>query len=232
MASLNDVRCLVDSEPVGAGPTIDIIVGIERRVFLVHEQLLCSRSAFFQAALNKEWKEGQKRKVELPEEDCSDFSRYVHWLYSGKLAVKQSTGEPLYHVRVALYILGEKIIDSRFQDSVVNAIIATTRETVGPGNRVYPNMRNVRRIYKNTPEGSPARRLLVDMYAIKAHPLFFHGEKPQDDMCQFFFDLSCALMEKREVTDKIREQFSELERGSPCSYLKHGKDEACPSKTG
>ncbi|KAK3113516.1 hypothetical protein LTR53_009122 [Teratosphaeriaceae sp. CCFEE 6253] len=233
MASFNDVRCPVDNESVGAGQTIEVIIGVEGRVFHVHEKLLCSRSAFFGAALNKEWKEGQNRKVELLQESCADFSRYVHWLYSGKLAVKPSTpGQPLYDAMMALYVLGEKIIDPRFQDRVIDAIVASTRERNGTAGRLYPNMTHVTCIYKTTPEGSPARRLLVDMYAIKAGPTWFHDEKPEDIMCEFFFDLTCALMERREVTDKTRQPIAELDKGSPCSYHKHGKDETCPSKTG
>jgi len=66
---------------------VEVVVGTDKRTFYIHERLIRSQSAFFESALGKEWKEGQARKIELPDDDAHIFEAYARWLYSGKLAV-------------------------------------------------------------------------------------------------------------------------------------------------
>ena len=59
--------------PVGAEPFI--------KEFSVHESLICSRSKFFQKAMNGKWKESEDRQVILAEDEPSVFLTYLDILY-------------------------------------------------------------------------------------------------------------------------------------------------------
>ncbi|KAK5739077.1 hypothetical protein LTR17_005597 [Elasticomyces elasticus] len=233
MAVLVDSRSAKGSELIITGATIEVVVGPEKSIFYVHEKLLRARSAFFEAALNKEWKEGQDKKVELPEDDASTFGRYIHYLYSGKLAVTQegTTGNDLL---AWLYVLGEKLIDPAFQDRVIDAIIAGTREGVaddkGVFQRWYPVTEVVDTIYKATPKDSPARRLMVDMHVLKGKATWIETEQPECNNLEFLVDLAVAMFEKRVVSEQARPEHKLLDSGVPCAYHKHGKNEKCSGK--
>ncbi|KAK0250423.1 hypothetical protein LTS09_014427 [Friedmanniomyces endolithicus] len=189
MATFVDPRCAVTAEsphvsndPSAAGDTVEVVVGAEKRTFHVHETLLRSRSAFFEAALSKEWKEGQARKVELLDDDVRAFEGYSRWLYTGKLAVVKSDQRTDYELLAMLCGFGEKIIDHRFQNCVLDAIVAGTRINVpkatGGVHKEFPGQNTVDRVYKATPKGSPARRLVLDMYTLKGNENWIRpGEK-------------------------------------------------------
>jgi len=54
-------------------------------VFTIPKALLCSSSAYFRAALNGPFIEGQTQTIDLDDEDPSIFRTYVAWLYQGQL---------------------------------------------------------------------------------------------------------------------------------------------------
>lgn len=60
-----------------------VIVGETKKDFFVHETLITRSSSFFQAALSKNWKEGQTKTVELPGTKPEIFHIYLDWLYTG-----------------------------------------------------------------------------------------------------------------------------------------------------
>lgn len=64
---------------------MEIRVGPQNHSFSVHHALLSKTSEFFKAALKKEWTEGQKRVIDLPEDDSDTVYTYIQWLYCGKI---------------------------------------------------------------------------------------------------------------------------------------------------
>jgi hypothetical protein len=54
-------------------------------VFIVPKTLLCNSSAYFKAALNGPFIEGQTQTIDLDDEDPSIFRTYIAWLYQGQL---------------------------------------------------------------------------------------------------------------------------------------------------
>lgn len=68
---------------------VRVVVGPEERAFDIHKELVCSKSAFFAAALREgvyPFLEGRTGRVLLPEQEASVFGHFVHWLYTGKLS--------------------------------------------------------------------------------------------------------------------------------------------------
>ena len=62
------------------------------------------------------------------------------------------------------YVFGEKMMDQRYKRAVLETIAAVQRDAPD-----YPCADAFVIIYDGTPEGSPARRLLADMYAYGAY---------------------------------------------------------------
>ena len=198
-------------------------MGSKERIFYIHENILRSTSSFFQAALNQEWKEGQERTITLPDDNPKVFSGYAHWLYTGKLPCQRPEGR--VSVKLAkLYGLGEKLIDKIFQDRVLDTLITHTRK-----DDKYPTKKSAKIVYDSTLKGSPARKLMVDMYLMNANEDHI---KDEDDELHFDFliDLTRALLKERVVPVNHRKELKELDEGIPCSYHHHGKDEPCTTK--
>jgi hypothetical protein len=62
------------------------------------------------------------------------------------------------------YIFGEKILDQKYKHAVLSTIAGVQREAPD-----FPCAEAFAIVYDGTPEGSPARRLLADMYAYGAY---------------------------------------------------------------
>lgn len=54
-------------------------------MFTIPKALLCNSSAYFKAALNGPFIEGQTQTIDLDDEEPSIFRTYVAWLYQGQL---------------------------------------------------------------------------------------------------------------------------------------------------
>lgn len=117
---------------------------------------------FFDLALQEPWKEGQDRTIPLPDGDPTIFRLYAGWLYTGNIFSKSegSTTARDYDTLIGLYILGEKLLDRKSKDRVIDAMLATAEEANKAGGQIripdYP------RIYKSTPTTSPIHTLMVD----------------------------------------------------------------------
>lgn len=58
-----------------------LLVGPEEHRVVAHKSNLSLRSAFFKAALRKEWIEGQTRTVKLPDEQRDVVAQYLDYIY-------------------------------------------------------------------------------------------------------------------------------------------------------
>ncbi|KAK5733430.1 hypothetical protein LTR17_009675 [Elasticomyces elasticus] len=131
---------------------------------------------------------------------------------------------------VSLCALGEKLINPTFHDRVLDALVAGTQEyvvdTADAQSRWFPGKETVGNLYSSTPKGSPARRLMVDLYVIHGHAPWIDTENPEANSLEFLVDLTAAMFNNRVLTGARRE-CKELAAGTPCSYHKHPKDEKC-----
>ncbi|GIZ37637.1 hypothetical protein CKM354_000107900 [Cercospora kikuchii] len=163
--------------------TITVGQGPESEKFLVHDFLLKENSKFFEAALNRQWIEGQEKKVNLPDDDPLIFSIYADWLFTGKIASKpEQLEQPEYEVnwpdvseeqiiQAELYVLGEKLMDDAFCDCILRALVEVGKMKAWIGHEGYMPCRTaIRIIYNGTTHDSPMRKFLVDMYG-------YHGGK-------------------------------------------------------
>lgn len=66
-------------------PIITVYIGPEKKQFCVHKELICTKSTFFDKALNGSFVEAKSRTVRLEHISALLFSIFVSWLYSGQL---------------------------------------------------------------------------------------------------------------------------------------------------
>ncbi|KAK4619511.1 hypothetical protein CLAFUW4_11456 [Fulvia fulva] len=181
---------------VGSAPTKD---------FTVHEAILREHSHFFRSALDKRWREGRSRIVELPDDDAEVVSAYVDWLYFRKIASKPISPPELpmddgeYQLLAQLYVFGDKVQADAFCDSVLDAMAQKTDDVATDGTRTFPSHSAIMALYNGTPMGSPGRRFVVDMYAEYGAQSWIPSES-EFNHAEFLTDLVRALLDKRQTS--------------------------------
>lgn len=165
---------------------VTLVVGPEKAKLIVHDHWLIKSSEFFRAALKKEWREGQTRIIKLEEEHVQEVAQYLDYLYEGELPtqktvlIEQIAAEDWdeYNVLCNLYTLGERLVDIPMRNAII-------RETVrlmsladdDNGHSWFPSWTTAAWLYENTTEGSPMRRLLVDMFVVSGLPEWLDNEE-------------------------------------------------------
>ena len=204
-------------------------VGADKKCFFVHPSILSQSSEFFAAALKKEWREGQNRSIQLAEYEKEIFELYLRWLYSGKIFVKNSGEDSGYPTLAKLYVLGEKIMDSEFQDRVIDAMIAASLEKDEEGWTYHPDSHPALIIYEGTSEGSPARGLIINEFVAFGRDKWITKEA----QCglelneEFVRDLITALLDRRVLPANEKAEYKSFKNSPGCKYHKHGKDQPC-----
>lgn len=237
----------------------------------MHKTLLCEASDFFASALKEEWKEGQKHRVPLPDDEASVVDLYLQWLYTRSIVIrerslqeeregkdekegreevkdekeeseereKKEQGQEAegekgdkaerknrheFNVLIGAFIFGEKVQDGDFRDAVIDALIHTAGSPDEKGTYWYPTGRTVDRAYTGTPEGSPIRRLLVDMHAFHGRRHWLDGQRNVD----FLADLAGYLLRDRSEHSQTLD--STTPDVSGCQYHHHrGEKSVCYS---
>lgn len=156
-----------------ASPALVVVaVGLPPTNFSVHEQLICEALKYFTAALKKEWwRPNKSHLVELRDEHLRTFNTYLNWLYTKKIATGYNAGENAkahskWFLLVDAYILGDKLRDADFKDALTDAMVVTDlSNSPYEGFRWGATQMDRARLYENTVENAPARKLLAHLYA-------------------------------------------------------------------
>jgi hypothetical protein len=149
--------------------------------FIAHESFLTSRSEFFRRAMNGNWTEAESRVVVLSEDEPAIFAIYLNLVYTGQLVTMRKTEEELasserqvfinqltseYRDIFRVYVLAEKLQDKGAKNAALAAAVSVTGLRNSVNNWLVPTAEIVNLVYKGTPEGSPGRRLVIDMYGM------------------------------------------------------------------
>jgi hypothetical protein len=183
-----------------------------RESFLVHKDLIVSRSKFFAKALNGPWREAEDKVVNLPEDDAETFALYLSLLYFGAMfipgpeAKAQGTEDPRAKSRrVAeqeyislskLYVLCDKVQDITGVRIVTDAFVKATQKKRADGRCHFPGEDPINITYDNTPDGCPLRSLLVDLYVFHAEAKWL-GDCGDDLPKDFLFDIAMGMVTSR-----------------------------------
>ncbi|TKA56516.1 hypothetical protein B0A55_13013 [Friedmanniomyces simplex] len=209
--------------------SVTVLVGEDGHSFSVHEGLLCENSPFFTSAMKKEWAEGQKREIPLPDDKPEVFNLYAEWKYTGKLLSRLSPSDSGSNggeltLLIDAYVFGEKVQDRDFQDATLDALIMSTNTQDQEGKKWFPSGAVVRRAYRGTLAGSPIRRLLVDMHNHNGGENWIKEENDEE----FLVDLVREMYASR-----ARPQQADPTRANvnSCSYHHHTEDRLCYDHT-
>lgn len=215
-------------------------MGKEEEEYRAHETLLSEGSGFFASAAKEEWKEGQEHRITLPDDTPSVVDLYVQWIYSGRVLSRKAGAEEEgndsiergngheFDLLVGGFVFGEKVRDGDFKDAVIDALIHTVATPDDNGSCWYPMKKWVTQAYAGTPEGSPIRKLLVDMFMFNGQEDWLEGE----DNVDFLVDLGRRLLADREAVQRKRQHTQDPTKPgvSSCQYHHHDQGDACYSE--
>jgi len=145
---------------------ITVVVGTHGVSFPVHESLICLSSEFFRNARKPEWSAGKPQVVDLIDEVPVVFEVYLHWLYFKTLPTVGIYNDhkcPEFESLARCYVLGEMLIDKKFKNAIVDALTDILEEM--KDEMIIPGSFEINIIYAGTTEGSPGRKLMVDIWA-------------------------------------------------------------------
>ena len=183
--------------------------------------LFYAKTLVLSAALKEQWAEGQEREVKLPEEELETVTTYFQWLYGDTVATKVANEDKqdAYVYLAKLYGLGERLLDSKFQNRIVDAFLVNSRELMN-GERYSPIGKAVNIIYENTPKSSPARQLMVEYWYCQGGSKWVEESKVQLHH-EFMEDMLSVLLSGRERPAVGGARYNALREGVPDAYYKH-----------
>jgi hypothetical protein len=142
------------------------------------------------------WKESGEQTFELPEDDPQTFALYSHWLYCGKFPViyEGNNRYKEYYDLVNAYVLGDKLLDVKFQNSAIDAIVEkSSAPDPHDGKRYHPFRASlISHAYSRTTESATIRKLFVDMYVDAAEAGWLKRELPKE----FLYSVVECFMKK------------------------------------
>lgn len=200
------------------GEVVVFLVGTkEPKKYTVHEDLVKPSSEFVRLALRGDWQEASTRVIPLPDDEPAVFSVYLHWLYNGLLHTSRqglmtwSESDAEYEMLVKAYILGEKIIDVTFKNSVIDAILEKVAKNTF-------NKRLTSLVFDNTPSGSALRRLWMDVYYYAGAAEWLEPTLAGDTIsAEFMIEFSRYQMQKRTSPSSS----DKLDLSLGCTYHEH-----------
>ena len=123
------------------------------------------------------------------------------------------------HVYLArLYTVGERLMDSEFQNRIIDAIIATSRDLVDAW-RYNPIGEAVNVMYEGTTEGCTGRRLMVDIWCDREKAHWVEEGKVKLNG-EFVRDTMVALLDGRQGLEGHEARCKSLFESVPFEYYK------------
>lgn len=147
-----------NSEP---HPTfVILLVGPEESPFGIQKNFLCSRSEFYDKHFSNANQDAKlEHIVKLPETTKEIFGLAQHYLYTDRV-ISDESNVPSYEALVGLWKLGDKLGIEGLCDKALNAMIDCRRIT-----ETIPATPLLIQVWKDTPEGSSIRKLLLSWTA-------------------------------------------------------------------
>ncbi|CAI6089987.1 unnamed protein product [Clonostachys chloroleuca] len=136
-----------------------ILVGSDELPFGIQKDFLCSRSVFFRDYFEKQSQDTVEHIVKLPEATSEIFGLIQQYLYTGQVIADVSK-TPSYESLVGLWKLAHKLEVDGLCEKTLDAMIECRRIT----GRI-PSTPLLIQVWKDTPEGSSIRTLLLSWAA-------------------------------------------------------------------
>lgn len=119
-------------------PVATLSVGPKPVQFHAHEDTLCTLP-FFQAALQGLFKEASEKAISMPEDDPSNVSALIEFLYTGNytytydptsITLSEGSTTPVGDLAEGLYHLGVYVVASKYDSSVLSEMAVKNFQAV------------------------------------------------------------------------------------------------------
>ena len=151
---------------------VTVVVGEDEKRVLVHKNLLCGTSSFFQTSCNGQWSESKDKTVKLREADPESFAIYANWLYTGQLDVLHDDAGCIAPFQIACkatnlltdgWFLGDFLGDQVYCNAVTDTLVDLASKY-----SFNLSLGHVKDNWSLLPKHCGLRRLMVDMQVISA----------------------------------------------------------------
>lgn len=142
--------------------TFIVVVGTKKKEFTLYTSIATRSSKFFQAAMSRDWKECQEKRVTLAEVEVNVFQGYLQWLNTGDITFA-GLGDASATTFAKFYILGDFLDDVSFRNAVLDDLM---EEACAP--HLVPPARTITLVWEQTPAECPLRKLILEIYATRS----------------------------------------------------------------
>ncbi|KAK5717563.1 hypothetical protein LTR17_016006 [Elasticomyces elasticus] len=218
---------MADTEPPAKQRKYDftehlrVLVGEAKQEFMVHKDLITTRSPFFKAAAAARWNSDPAKDIELPDDKPAVFASYLQCLYMGPV---------LTEVRslVDLYVLADKLGDLTSMNAAVDCIVQFYEN-----HKCVPANWATKYIFRSTVAGSQLRQLVTDYWV---HGIAYDdfqdsikvlAEDGETEVCAALLSEFVRVLAEKPQS-KVWEAFDQQVSKRPkCQYHQHDED-MCP----
>ncbi|OAK95111.1 hypothetical protein IQ06DRAFT_232464 [Phaeosphaeriaceae sp. SRC1lsM3a] len=141
------------------------------------------------------------------------FHCYYEWSYSRHIPLSTLKSSPNnieagwdMDALINAYSLGTRIQDNTFSKAVLQALCEVCQDEDR-----YPGGGSIALAYASTTDGSPLRKLLVDIYVLRAETSWFERDDEwRGYPPKFLTDLAMAFFNQRRVSNDCEEELEQL----------------------
>ncbi|KAL2064592.1 hypothetical protein VTL71DRAFT_3729 [Oculimacula yallundae] len=210
---------------------VELIVGPEKKKFIVHKDLLCSKVPYFEKMFKGGYSEATNNSAAFPEDNVECFDLLLGWIYNGRLRALTADTKNANGVRVIswsmsdFYSFTDKICLPDLQDYALDLYINMAEK----GNTL-PDVSHIKELYKCSTANSGIRKFASASFR-KALTLQDENLWLMDDMQKLLaenldlrVDFLTSIREGEEVKDP---------RQVPrCTFHQHGDRKGCYLEVG
>jgi hypothetical protein len=199
---------------------VTIEIGVEKIAFMIHEDLLVYYSDYFRGAFSGSFKEATEGRLAPPEEKVNVFKVFNNFIYTHQLC--DGDGADLcWSVLIKVWLFGDRHIIPALQNEAMDSILAKNVKE-----KSIPSF-SLKYIYRNTLDGSPLRKVMIDLVTYKGHlPIMMMSEKATLDWPhEALVDLTVALGAKKP--ENIGTFAMPADKEAKCYYHVHNEEDQC-----
>ncbi len=211
---------------------VKIHVGQQKKLWVLHEEILCARSEYFKKAFQGGFKEAIDKEITLPEFDPAAFSLVVDWIYGGVLKTQSSyvednkgpTDEEIKAMSqfCKLYHIAQTLCVEELQNLAMDLYATHMRK-----GSWYPKGHDIQYVYRNCAAPSPLHRYFAKYVASKVidgHPNVGPRWNTALKEChQFALDVLAEILDASQLDRRVANPFDL----PPCSLHNHDVTEKC-----
>ncbi|KAK3642402.1 hypothetical protein LTR56_010755 [Elasticomyces elasticus] len=201
---------------------IRVLVGPTKQEFMVHKDVITSRSHFCKAATSERWSASGSQALKLPADDPDVFSGYLRCLYKDFVDIEDISKNQEQVINI--YVLADKLGDATSKNIITDKYAEWSDSAYK-----IPDVELVNHAFNNTANNSQLRRMFVDFYVHEGSATILKDAVKCASL-EFRTALLTAFVDLRDDQEWEDEPVSEafgqrVSERDTCFYQEH--DELC-----